>query len=1854
MMRASQCGLRVGILAGLFSLAGCRDLTIPEAPKAETFVTGRIVQAVAGTDQSRVVNGATITVLNSNLHALSDETGAFTIGPLPEGAYSLFFAGRGDGDVTRQRLLSSIKTTRGATRVVGDVSLAENAQLTGRALINGATVGNAGVVVFVPGTDFVTTTSDQGHWLLRNLPAGSLRASAFRPGFSPASTSDLDVRGGVVTSTVDLLLLPEAMSAPRGTITGRVVVMGSTSSASVHVTASSFDGATLSEVAAADTDSEGAFKLANLPPGLYTVKAKYAGYPEARIPNLAIGAGVELAMEVPIIMAPPSQTNLPLDAGLGSASPGEDAGASADGGGDAGAVDGGSTDAGSTDGGSDAGGSDAGGTDAGAVDAGGSDAGALDAGLTDGGSLGECLTEAQCAAGLLCVNHACVNCSGTLACLPGFSCHSGLCQRDCTTNANCADGQVCRAGSCGACQASVECQDSALICDATGACVHCQNRNQCPSGKACLATGCGACTVDSECGPGSLCEQGVCLAGNCHTNGGCPSTQACVAHTCQACGQDTDCRAGELCIAGSCKPGDCRAPTDCGAGLLCRNNLCGACALDSDCGTGSLCLSTAAGLRCQTATCRINADCTGSNAGKVCNTAHQCANCTQTAECADATKVCEPISSKCVTGNCVAASDCTALGLVGQVCVNNACSACTADAQCGTGQLCLSGRCKVANCKDNSWCAGKICELTNTNPAAAQYTCRPCAPVSTINNADCGGTNRVCDVTGTCRTGTCVSQAQCGGNGGTACLNFTCATCSADVDCGGGMLCVNARCQNGNCHGTGADPNVDCPSNQVCVSNLCVGNCRSNADCGGTVANPGTNYCDLTAHACSACTNTTQCGGLASGKVCASGACVTGQCTLTGATPNDVPCASGLTCVANQCLQVAPLPTNPTPYTEAQPMGTSSTPMVVSGARQAYFSGFTPSVGSWSMAFDPSMAKVWRVIDSSGTSRPYSAWNAGFVLPAPGYPQDELFVSATGANSVVAHRADTGAPAWGISGSTAMSAVSMAGGIPQMVRGENGGSFSSVMIMRADGTKQRWVAVPCGGNLNAVVAGTAFVYAICYNGVYGIDPITDVLAWTFTVSLSNSTTWAMVWRPSGLVGPAAGDELITTATGGSSTLLGLFVPDPTGGPVVPTARVNLVGFGSVGLPPVMDSSGAAYLFLGGSFPKLQKVSMLDGATLANVTLPVSPTTMNLAGDGTLVVTNSIGGGLYALSGITITNGPPGSATLKWTVGSSSFSVAPGFPAFPPVVTQWPDGGVMTGGVVAMPTAGALGQLNQVSAMVAPGPSFVVTPPAWGVLGDASNRASAPAYDCATAASCAGTQQCVANRCVGNCRTAATCAAGQGCSLAQCGPCSVDTSCRSGEVCNAGVCIACDRTSNPNCCSNNAECGTGACVQGLCRATPNPLGTGSWLQPLTTPNSATFLQALGTDGTLYVLDTASPPALHAFASNGTPLWTSPPAPTGVSAGIFPMVVHVGTQEVLFAASSTFGQFLTANLSAGAFLGWKTVALTGLSGVSSVASMAQGMSGAYGPGVTKPAVYMTGGGRLWALDPSAAAGGTLSLLWQQPNTGCSEPGSVGNWVLIGSDATVYHVCVDGSVQAWSPDGLTSQPVGINRPGALLWTSTPFPLFAASPGTRPALGKVPSSATDVLYLSQGSGTASSVLRVAAAGVASRTEVPISGNFGFVVDDKGNAVAFSNAANNFVMLSPSGQVVGSFGGVYSFTGTNMLLTTDGLAWFVDSKNSLFAITAVQLNSLVTPTLAMRFLAPGNLSWDYTTTLTYVPQAQTTIGSALMVGDNNLSGLGYTPRMLNGFPLASGSATLTQWGTQAGDLQHRASLKTQ
>ena len=701
-MKRTLAKPRCAVVAVLFAVGCTRDWAIPASTGT---LTGRVVEAIAGTDQVQPVAGADVSLGGSNLVVSSDKDGTFAFVSIPARRYQVQVRAVSAAGSVRQRLLGEIRVQGGVQTGLGDVAVKQNAQLAGRVLKEGHPLGNAGITVYVPGKSYATTTSDLGTWLLRDLPEGTLRASASLSGYLTASTSDLAVQGGTVTSAVDLVLTKET-SQLKGGIQGAVLVLdpstssgAASSSKDVSVRVQSVTQA--ASVFATTTDASGSFTFGGLPPDLYTLTAEKIGLPVARVANLSVAAGVQLVLADPIL--------------LGSA--------------------------------------------------GGNQPNA------------QCTTASQCDPGRLCTAGGCADCASDQQCGAGVSCRSGRCVRDCSSNAECGAG-VCSGGRCRPClTGSNECADPALVCDASGSCVHCQDRLQCAPGQACLAGGCGACGADGDCGAGAVCESGTCVSGSCASNDGCPLAQACVGNQCVACSADAQCRSGQVCVgSGACVAGDCRTSDQCNGGKICSGFQCGPCAGDGDCGAGRLCLPTALGPRCGNGDCRASSDCKNSKAGQVC-IGNTCTDCGRASGIGCATgQVCAPqagSAQRCVSGNCVQPSDCAG-SETGWLCTANHCTPCLVDQDCaglGTNLICDLGGCAPAQCAVRADCAGP-----NLGKVCRSQRCAACAPGDCAAGEACTG--------GLCVAVNLHSVTVSGGAGGTVTSNPGTISCN-----GGSGIC---------------------------------------------------------------------------------------------------------------------------------------------------------------------------------------------------------------------------------------------------------------------------------------------------------------------------------------------------------------------------------------------------------------------------------------------------------------------------------------------------------------------------------------------------------------------------------------------------------------------------------------------------------------------------------------------------------------------------------------------------------------------------------------------------------------------------------------------------------------------------------------------------------------------------------------------------------------------------------------------------------------------------------------------------------------------------------------------------------
>lgn len=186
---------------------------------------------------------------------------------------------------------------------------------------------------------------------------------------------------------------------------------------------------------------------------------------------------------------------------------------------------------------------------------------------------------------------------------------------ECETRADCAAGWLCQDGACVGCTGDGDCE-RAETCSASS--LRCEFREGWGN----------ECHAHIDCALGLSCSQGLCLlpemVTECGGRGQCPEGLRCnrdlmVCEEDLGCARNSDCLTGEICNVGTggCEPG-CTEETEadvCSARTHCAEGRCVECETDDECNLGLAC-NVAAGRCVGAETCFTDRDCAK---GLVCN-----------------------------------------------------------------------------------------------------------------------------------------------------------------------------------------------------------------------------------------------------------------------------------------------------------------------------------------------------------------------------------------------------------------------------------------------------------------------------------------------------------------------------------------------------------------------------------------------------------------------------------------------------------------------------------------------------------------------------------------------------------------------------------------------------------------------------------------------------------------------------------------------------------------------------------------------------------------------------------------------------------------------------------------------------------------------------------------------------------------------------------------------------------------------------------------------------------------------------------------------------------------------------------
>lgn len=255
-----------------------------------TFTIQGTAQYADGQDHS----GIQVYVPGSSLMAITDDEGAYVLGGLAPGVYTIKARAGGyqaavagevelpateDAATTQPVTLASL--TLKPRSVNGNAEPGQLGSLHGRVAIEGVadsatSTDLARCVIALEGTPYRTTCAGDGSFLLWNLPPDQYRLSARLEGFIPEAKA-VRVLPGPEAETVNIELVP--LAPPRGNrvLSGFVELIDLQGQPVTDYT-----GVTIELIGRSDLDqtpsAEGTFAFTELVPDVYRVTASAAGY----------------------------------------------------------------------------------------------------------------------------------------------------------------------------------------------------------------------------------------------------------------------------------------------------------------------------------------------------------------------------------------------------------------------------------------------------------------------------------------------------------------------------------------------------------------------------------------------------------------------------------------------------------------------------------------------------------------------------------------------------------------------------------------------------------------------------------------------------------------------------------------------------------------------------------------------------------------------------------------------------------------------------------------------------------------------------------------------------------------------------------------------------------------------------------------------------------------------------------------------------------------------------------------------------------------------------------------------------------------------------------------------------------------------------------------------------------------------------------------------------------------------------------------------------------------------------------------------------------------------------------------
>jgi YVTN family beta-propeller protein len=267
-------------------------------------------------------SGILVGIYGTHHLAVTDVSGSYRIGDVPQGSYTVYMKAEGYG----AEKIDNVLITSGQTTALSSVTLVSKAGTAN--VTNGSIVGSAlysentdhsGINIKVEGTDIPLCGTDRnGAFIIKDVPAGEYTLL-----FTQANYKSVNRRGIRITPWETAFVRDVRMIPPVGSVRGTVEIEDTNPTddvyADVQVYASYVPDGTSAPTYPSRTTG-GRFLLENVKEGIVTIHVTKPGYVSSSVAEIRVIGGQTTILEQPLkLMKPPEPpTGLSLSQSSGS------------------------------------------------------------------------------------------------------------------------------------------------------------------------------------------------------------------------------------------------------------------------------------------------------------------------------------------------------------------------------------------------------------------------------------------------------------------------------------------------------------------------------------------------------------------------------------------------------------------------------------------------------------------------------------------------------------------------------------------------------------------------------------------------------------------------------------------------------------------------------------------------------------------------------------------------------------------------------------------------------------------------------------------------------------------------------------------------------------------------------------------------------------------------------------------------------------------------------------------------------------------------------------------------------------------------------------------------------------------------------------------------------------------------------------------------------------------------------------------------------------------------------------------------------------------------------------------------